>query len=60
MVLFLSAQRVVFLKHEPLQITRGPEMNILVVYKKNFEAVHDAGLGEVKGALKSLFPIRPC
>ena len=51
MVLFLSAQRVVFLKHEPLQITRGPEMNILVVYKKNFEAVHDAGLGEVKDVL---------
>lgn len=54
MVLFLTAQRVVFLKHEPLQIPRGPEMNILVVYKKNFEAVHDAGLMEVKEVLSRI------
>jgi NAD kinase len=51
MVLFLHAQRVVFLKHELLQTLRGAEMNILVVYKKNFESVHDSGLMEVKEAL---------
>ena len=44
-----------FLKQEPFDWTRRRRgMNILVVYKKNFEEVHDEGLMSLKAILQRL------
>ena len=43
-----------FLKQEPLVGSEGRLVNILVVYKKNFEEVHDDGLMALKAILQTL------
>jgi len=46
--------RGVFFKHEPVVPTRGARLNILVVFKKNFEAVHDEGLQHLRNTLHTV------
>lgn len=48
--------RVAFLKHDGLVRFGGTSVNILVVYKKNFEEVHDAGLMALKEVLQRVGP----
>ena len=43
--------RGAFFKHEPVVHLRGATLNILVVFKKNFEAVHDEGLQHLRNTL---------
>jgi hypothetical protein len=49
-------ERVVFLKHDALVWARGETVNILVVYKKNFEQVHDDGLLDLKEVIQRIGP----
>lgn len=45
---------MVFLKQSRLHPNEGESMNILVVYKKNFEEVHDEGLMSLKSILQKV------
>jgi len=53
MRLLWEGPRDAFLKHGPVDSHGGVDLNILVVYKKNFEEVHDAGLMALRGVLEA-------